>query len=89
MVLSHPAPLAMVMRFDDSVAVLNLCIWASTEPFWGMRWTLAGQVRATLADAGCAVPTRLRELHVVGGAAQKTDEERDRQGRETAQTLAG
>ncbi|MBB0026227.1 hypothetical protein D7S70_21335 [Ralstonia pickettii] len=31
--LTDPAPLAMVMRFDDSVAVLNLRVRARTEHF--------------------------------------------------------
>lgn len=89
MVLADPPPLAMVMRFDDSVAVLNLRVWARTEHFWDMRWTLAQQVRATLAEARCAVPMRIRELHIVQDAAPKTEGEPARQGRKTAQTLAG
>ncbi|MFX5756347.1 hypothetical protein ABTE27_20600, partial [Acinetobacter baumannii] len=53
LVLPDPAPMAMVMRFDDSVAVLNLRVWAKTEHFWDMRWKLAQQVRTTLKDARC------------------------------------
>ena len=89
MVLTDPAPLAMVMRFDDSVAVLNLRVWAKTEHFWDMRWKLAQQVRTTLESARCTLPVRIRELHIVRDAGQKTDEERSRQDRETDQTVAG
>jgi small-conductance mechanosensitive channel len=89
MVLTDPAPLAMVMRFDDSVAVLNLRGWAQTEHFWDMRWKLAQQVRTTLESARCALPVRIRELHIVRDASQKTDEEPDRQSHETSQTVAG
>jgi hypothetical protein len=32
---------------------------------------------------------RIRELHIVRDAAPKTEDERARQGRKTAQTLAG
>lgn len=89
LVLTDPAPLAMVMRFDDSVAVLNLRVWAKTEHFWDMRWKLAQQVRTTLEDARCTLPVRIRELHIVRDAAQKTGEERDRQGHEIDQAVAG
>lgn len=87
-VLADPAPLAMVMRFDDSVAVLNLRVWARTEHFWDMRWMLAQQVRATLADARCAVPVRIRELHIVRDATPEMDDGQDRQGRKSVETLA-
>ena len=70
LVLPDPAPMAMVMRFDDSVAVLNLRVWAKTEHFWDMRWKLAQQVRTTLKDARCTLPVRMRELHIVHDATQ-------------------
>ncbi len=76
LVLPDPAPMAMVMRFDDSVAVLNLRVWAKTEAFWDMRWKLARQIRATLDEACCTLPARVRELHIVHGAAQNANEER-------------
>lgn len=79
MVLAEPAPLAMVMRFDDSVAVLNLRVWSRTEHFWDMRWKLAQQVRATLEEARCTLPVRIRELHIVHDATQKTGQEHPRQ----------
>lgn len=70
LVLADPPPLAMVMRFDDSVAVLNLRVWAKTEHFWDMRWKLAQQVRTTLEAARCTLPVRIRELHIVRDGAQ-------------------
>ena len=76
LVLPDPAPMAMVMRFDDSVAVLNLRVWAKTEDFWQMRWNLAQQVRATLLAARCTLPARVRELHIVQGSGQDTGEAR-------------
>lgn len=72
LVLPDPAPMAMVMRFDDSVAVLNLRVWAKTETFWDMRWSVAQKVRATLEAARCTLPVRIRELHVVHDVAQAT-----------------
>lgn len=84
MVLADPAPLAMVMRFDDSVAVLNLRVWSRTEHFWDMRWKLAQQVRATLEEARCTLPVRIRELHIVHDATQKTGQEHPRQDLESS-----
>ncbi|WP_296225624.1 mechanosensitive ion channel family protein [Ralstonia sp. UBA689] len=66
--LPEPAPMAMVMRFDDSVAVLNLRVWAKTEDFWAMRWNLAQQIRTTLKAARCDLPVRMRELRIVRDA---------------------
>jgi small conductance mechanosensitive channel len=66
--LQDPPPQVMVMRFEDSVAVLNLRVWTKTESFWDMRWKLSGEVRKTLDEANCKPPMRMRELHVVQGA---------------------
>ncbi|WP_323119065.1 mechanosensitive ion channel family protein [Burkholderia alba] len=69
--LPDPAPQVMVMRFDDSTAVLNVRVWSKTDAFWDMRWDLARQMRKALDDAQCALPVRTRELHIVkeaGGA---------------------
>ncbi|MGU7772700.1 mechanosensitive ion channel family protein [Burkholderia sp. MR1-5-21] len=70
--LQDPAPDVMVMRFDDSTAIVNMRVWTRTDTFWAMRWRLARQVRKTLADAECSLPIRTRELHIVRG------DERDR-----------
>ncbi len=70
-VLKTPAPQVMVVRFDDSTAVLNLRAWANADVFWDMRWDLARQVRQTLNDAQFALPLRTRELHIV--QAQRND----------------
>lgn len=67
--LQDPAPEVMVMRFDDSTAIVNLRVWAHTDTFWALRWRLARQVRRTLAEAGCSLPIRTRELHVVRDAS--------------------
>ncbi|MEF2008116.1 hypothetical protein QWY05_11635, partial [Neisseria gonorrhoeae] len=87
--LTDPAPLAMVMRFDDSIAVLNLRARARTEHFRDTRWTLARQVRTARAGARCAEPVRIRELSIVREASPKTGDRRDPQGREAARTMAG
>jgi small conductance mechanosensitive channel len=63
--LKDPAPQVMVMRFDDSIAVVNVRVWTRTETFWEMRWNLARQLRKALSDAQCALPTRARELRIV------------------------
>ncbi|WP_206997140.1 mechanosensitive ion channel family protein [Trinickia mobilis] len=70
--LKDPAPQVMVLRFDDSTAVLNIRVWSSIDTFWDMRWNLARKVRKTLADAQCSWPIRTRELHIV----QSTQESR-------------
>lgn len=77
------------MRFDDSVAALNVHVWVTTEHFCDTPWTLAQQVRATLAEARCAVPMRIRELHIVRDDTQEMDGGPARQGRKSAQTMAG
>ncbi|WP_321882337.1 mechanosensitive ion channel family protein [Paraburkholderia bannensis] len=64
-VLAAPAPQVMVTRFDDSIAVLNIRVWANIDTFWEMRWELSRQVRQTLNDAHFALPLRTRELHIV------------------------
>jgi small conductance mechanosensitive channel len=64
-VLRSPAPQVMVMRFDDSTAVLNVRVWSNTDVFWDVRWDLSRKVRQTLNDAQCALPLRTRELHIV------------------------
>ncbi len=74
--LQDPAPQVMVMRFDDSIAVLNIRVWSKTDTFWDMRWNLARKVRKTLADAQCSWPIRTRELHIV----QNTGETSARRG---------
>ncbi|MCO5397882.1 mechanosensitive ion channel family protein [Ralstonia soli] len=89
MVLADPAPLAMVMRFDDSVAVLNLRVWSKTEHFWDMRWRLAQQVRATLEEARCTLPVRIRELHIVHDATQKSGVEPMRADHESSRIRVG
>jgi len=61
----------MVMRFDDSVAALNVHVWVTTEHFCDMPVALAQPVRPTLADAQCAALMRVRELNIVQAAAQK------------------
>ena len=68
--LKDPAPQVMVIRFDDSTAVLNIRVWSSTDEFWNMRWDLARKVRKTLADAQCGLPIRTRELHIVQSAGE-------------------
>lgn len=77
------------MRFDDSVAALNVHVWVTTEHFCDTRWTLAQQVRATLAETRCAAPMRIRELHIVRDDTQEMDGGPARPGRKTAQTMAG
>ncbi|MGN5353673.1 hypothetical protein ACQ4P5_16720 [Ralstonia sp. L16] len=77
------------MRFDDSVAALNVHVCVTTEHFCDTRWTLARQVRATLAETRCAVPMRIRELHIVRDDTQEMDGGPARQGRKSAQTMAG
>ncbi|RQH08893.1 mechanosensitive ion channel family protein [Paraburkholderia dinghuensis] len=69
-VLPTPAPQVMVMRFDDSTAVLNIRVWSNTDVFWDLRWDLSRKVRQTLNDAQCSLPLRTRELHIV--QAQQT-----------------
>jgi small conductance mechanosensitive channel len=64
-VLPSPAPQVMVMRFDDSTAVLNVRVWSNTDVFWELRWELSRKVRQTLNDAQCSLPLRTRELHIV------------------------
>jgi small-conductance mechanosensitive channel len=66
--LHDPAPDVMVMRFDDSTAIVNMRVWTHTDTFWALRWRLARQVRKTLADAECSLPIRTRELHIVHDA---------------------
>lgn len=63
--LTDPAPQVMVMRFDDSTAVLNIRVWSRVEVFWDMRWDLARQVRQRLTDEKFSLPLRTRELHIV------------------------
>lgn len=63
--LRDPEPQVMVIRFDDSTAVLNIRVWCNTDMFWTMRWELARQVRQTLTDAHCSLPLRARQLHIV------------------------
>jgi small-conductance mechanosensitive channel len=70
--LRDPAPQVMVIRFDDSTAVLNVRVWSKTDMFWTMRWELARQVRRTLTDANCSLPLRTRELHIVPSATVAT-----------------
>ncbi|CAJ0773747.1 hypothetical protein [Ralstonia holmesii] len=79
----------MVMRFDDSVAALNVHVWVITEHFCDMPVALPLPVRTTLADAQCAAPMRVRELNIVQAAAQKNEGGRICQGRKTARTMAG
>ncbi|SDD78163.1 mechanosensitive ion channel family protein [Paraburkholderia lycopersici] len=64
-VLASPAPQVMVMRFDDSTAVLNVRAWSNIDTFWDLRWELSRKVRQTLNDAQCSLPLRTRELHIV------------------------
>ncbi|WP_429409517.1 hypothetical protein [Paraburkholderia sp. WSM4174] len=66
--LRDPAPQVMVIRFDDSTAVLNIRVWSNTDMFWTMRWGLARRVRQTLTDPQCSLPFRTRELHIVPSA---------------------
>ncbi|MEX3636268.1 mechanosensitive ion channel family protein [Paraburkholderia sp. BR14320] len=66
--LNDPAPQVMVIRFDDSTAVLNIRVWSNTDMFWTMRWELARKVRQTLTDAQCSLPLRARKLHIVQNA---------------------
>ncbi|MFP4894268.1 mechanosensitive ion channel family protein [Paraburkholderia sp. EG304] len=66
--LTDPAPQVMVIRFDDSTAVLNIRVWSNTDMFWTMRWELARKVRQTLTDAQCSLPLRARKLHIVQNA---------------------
>ncbi len=68
--LKDPEPQVMVMRFDDSTAVLNIRVWTRTEMFWDLRWDLSRQVRKTLDDARFSLPMRTRELHLVGEGPQ-------------------
>ena len=70
--LRDPAPQVMVIRFDDSTAVLNIRVWCNTDMFWTMRWELARQVRQTLTDAQCSLPLRARQLHIVQGETGAT-----------------
>ena len=70
--LRDPAPQVMVIRFDDSTAVLNIRVWSNTDTFWTMRWELARQVRQTLTDAQFSLPLRTRELHIVPSATAAT-----------------
>ncbi|WP_246217081.1 mechanosensitive ion channel family protein [Paraburkholderia panacisoli] len=63
--LTDPAPQVMVMRFDDSTAVLNIRVWSPVDVFWDMRWDLARQVRQRLTDEKFSLPLRTRELHIV------------------------
>lgn len=63
--LTDPAPQVMVMRFDDSTAVLNIRAWSPVDVFWDMRWDLARQVRQRLTDEQFSLPLRTRELHIV------------------------
>lgn len=70
--LRDPAPQVMVIRFDDSTAVLNIRVWSNTDMFWTMRWELARQVRQALTDAQCSLPLRTRELHIVPSATAAT-----------------
>ncbi|MBK3786263.1 mechanosensitive ion channel family protein [Paraburkholderia aspalathi] len=65
--LKDPVPRVMVSRFDDSIAVLNVRVWANIDVFWDMRWDLARKVRKTLTDAQCGLPLRTRELQIVQG----------------------
>ncbi|MCC8402690.1 mechanosensitive ion channel [Paraburkholderia sp. MMS20-SJTN17] len=70
--LPDPAPQVMVIRFDDSTAVLNIRVWSNTDTFWTLRWELARQVRQTLTDAQFSLPLRTRELRIVPSAAATT-----------------
>jgi small conductance mechanosensitive channel len=72
--LQDPPPQVMVMRFEDSVAVLNLRVWTKTESFWDMRRKLSGEIRRTLDEANCKPPVQMRELHVVQGASNAEKE---------------
>jgi small conductance mechanosensitive channel len=73
--LQDPPPQVMVMRFEDSVAVLNLRVWTKTESFWDMRWKLASEIRQTLDEANCKRPVRMRELHIVQETGESDEAE--------------
>lgn len=63
-VLHSPGAQVMVLRFDDSTAVLNIRAWTNADVFWDLRWELARQVRQALNDAQFSLPLRARELHI-------------------------
>ncbi|WP_082742187.1 mechanosensitive ion channel family protein [Burkholderia sp. MSMB1078WGS] len=63
--LQDPAPNVMVLRFDDSTTIVNVRVWTRTDTYWTVRWRLARQVCNALAEAGCSLPVRTRELHIV------------------------
>ena len=79
----------MVMRFDDSVAALNVRVWAITQHFCDMPRALTRPVRTILADARCAGLMRVRVRNIVQAAAPKTGGGRVCQDRKTALTMAG
>jgi small conductance mechanosensitive channel len=86
-VLAEPPPQVLVMRFDDSVAVLNIRVWCATAVFWDVRWDLALRVRQTLRDAGFLLPLRAREMYLAQ-QSQETDGARAKGDRECAVPLA-
>lgn len=71
-ILSTPAPFVVVTDHAESAVMLNIRAWASTSDYWAVRWSLAQQLKSTLAAVNCSIPYPVREVHITHEVGAKS-----------------
>lgn len=65
LVLTDPAPVARIERYDDSAVIMTVRIWCKTPDYWDVYFDMTEQVRAALEQHGAAIPFPQLDVHMI------------------------
>lgn len=64
-VLADPAPMAEVLRLDDSAVTLTVRVWAKTADYWNVFFAGNRLVKEAFDKAGVAIPFPQLDVHLI------------------------
>lgn len=60
--LKDPAPQVKVFDYKENGVTVNVRVWADSDKYWDLRWSLYQEIRRSLEEAGFQAPIPLREI---------------------------
>ena len=71
-VLKDPEPAVWLVSLGDNSVNLSLRMWAKTEDYWGVYWSIIELAKERFDEEGITIPFPQRTLHLVSQANSET-----------------
>lgn len=70
-VLKDPEPVVWLVSLGDNSVNLSLRMWAKTEDYWGVYWSIIELAKERFDEEGITIPFPQRTVHVVAQASSE------------------